>query len=86
MKKIILNNFKEQAYIECVKDKGYYSDLEVIFNIEQLKDSDEVVSINNKFKINYVATLKEAIEKLKLNWFIISEEEIKDKTIELAVS
>lgn len=41
MKKIILNNFKEQAYIECVKDKGYYSDLEVIFNIEQLKDSDE---------------------------------------------
>jgi hypothetical protein len=86
MKKIILNNFKEQAYIECVKDKGYYSDLEVIFNVDNIRDSDEVVSINNKYKINYVQTLKEAIEKLKLNWFIIKEEDIKDKSIELAVS
>lgn len=86
MKKIILNNFKEQAYIECVKDKGYYQDLNVYFNDESITNSDEVVSINNKFKLNYVSTLKEAIKKLKLNWFIVSEEDIKDKTIELAVS
>ena len=45
MKKIILNNFKEQAYIECVKDKGYYQDLNVYFNDESITNSDEVVSI-----------------------------------------
>lgn len=81
---IIVNNYDEMAFIECVKDRGHYLDLKVAFDNKDIEHP--FVSINPLYKTNFYNSMEEAINALGLNWHVISPNEIEDKSLKLILS
>lgn len=85
-KVLIISSFKDQAYIELVKEKGYYKDVFIQTDDKDLEPDDMVVSLEKKYPINLCSTIKQAIEKLKLSWYVIQDNELENKTLSLVIS
>lgn len=83
---LIINSFRDKAYVDLVKERGYYNDLILVTDDSEISSSDLVVSLDKKYPINLCTNIKQAIEKLRLPWYIISENEIEEKTLELVVN
>lgn len=81
MATIIVSNYDEMAYIECVKEKGHYKDLNVSFDNKDIEHP--FVSVNPIYRTNFYSTMEEAIAALNLNWHVISDKDIKDKSLKL---